>query len=75
MSGAEFALLWVKEQPGITAPVFGPRTVAQLEQILPVLERRLPDELRAAADKLVPPGSAVTNYHNSVGWMKQVLVA
>jgi aryl-alcohol dehydrogenase-like predicted oxidoreductase len=75
MSGAEFALLWVKEQPGITAPVFGPRTVAQLEQILPVLERRLPDELRAAADKLVPPGSAVTDYHNSVGWMKQVLVA
>jgi aryl-alcohol dehydrogenase-like predicted oxidoreductase len=75
MSGAELALLWVKDQQGITAPVFGPRTLAQLEQILPVLGRRLSNELKAAADELVPPGSAVTNYHNSVGWMKQVLDA
>jgi aryl-alcohol dehydrogenase-like predicted oxidoreductase len=75
MSSAELALLWVKDQPGITAPVFGPRTLAQLEQILPVLGRHLSNDLRAAADELVPPGSAVTNYHNSVGWMKQVLDA
>jgi aryl-alcohol dehydrogenase-like predicted oxidoreductase len=73
MSAAELALLWVKDQPGITAPVFGPRTLAQLEQILPMLERRLSDELRAAADQLVPQGSAVTNYHNSLDWMKQGL--
>ena len=73
MSAAELALLWVKDQPGITAPIFGPRTLAQLEQVLPVLERRLPDELRAAADQLVPQGSAVTNYHNSIDWMKQTL--
>lgn len=75
MSGAELALLWVKDQPGITAPVFGPRTLAQLEEILPVLERCLSNEMKAAADELVPPGSAVTDYHNSVGWMKQVLDA
>jgi len=73
MSAAELALLWVKDQPGITAPVFGPRTHEQLEQILPMVTMRLSDELRAAADKLVPPGSAVTNFHNSSAWQKQVL--
>jgi aryl-alcohol dehydrogenase-like predicted oxidoreductase len=73
MTGAQLALLWVKDQPGIAAPIFGPRTVAQLEQILPVLDMRVSDELKAAADQLVPPGSAVTNYHNSLDWMRQVL--
>jgi aryl-alcohol dehydrogenase-like predicted oxidoreductase len=73
ISAAELALLWVKDQPGITAPVFGARTLAQLEQVLPVLEMRLAPELGAAIDELVAPGSAVTDYHNSSGWMKQVL--
>ena len=71
MSAAALALLWVKDQPGITAPVFGPRTFGQLEEALPILGMRLSEELRAAADVLVPPGSAVTNYHNSSGWLKQ----
>lgn len=70
---AQLALLWVMEQPGITAPIFGPRNVEQLEQILPTLELRLSDELRAACDELVPPGSAAVNFHNSAGWMKMSL--
>ena len=73
ISAAELALLWTKDQPGITAPIFGPRTVGQLEQILPVLEMRLSDELGAACDSLVPPGSAVTDFHNGSGWLKPVL--
>jgi aryl-alcohol dehydrogenase-like predicted oxidoreductase len=70
ISPAQLALLWVKEQPGITAPLFGARTVAQLEHILPVLEMRLSAELRAACDELVPPGSVVANFHNTAPWMK-----
>ena len=70
ISPAQLAILWVKDQPGITAPLIGPRTVAHLEQLLPVLEMRLDDELRAACDALVPPGSAVVNFHNSAAWMK-----
>jgi aryl-alcohol dehydrogenase-like predicted oxidoreductase len=68
---AQLALLWVKDQPGITAPIFGPRTLAQLEHALPVLEMTLSDELRRACDELVPPGSAVVNFHNTAGWMLQ----
>lgn len=72
-SPVQLALLWVKDQAGITAPIFGPRTVAQLEEALPVMEMRLSAELRAACDALVPPGSAVANFHNSAAWMKMRL--
>jgi aryl-alcohol dehydrogenase-like predicted oxidoreductase len=67
---AQLGLLWVKEQPGVTAPLYGPRTVAQLEHVLPILEMALPDDLRAACDTVNPPGSAVANFHNSAPWMK-----
>ncbi len=67
---AQLAILWCMQQPGITAPIFGVRTLAQLEQILPVCEMSLSDELRAACDALVPPGTAVVDFHNTSGWMK-----
>lgn len=70
---AQLAILWVKDQPGITAPIIGPRTMAQLENLLPVMEMTLTDEMRAACDALVPPGSAVSNFHNSAPWMKMTL--
>ncbi|CAN5722345.1 aldo/keto reductase [soil metagenome] len=69
---AQLALLWVKDQPGISAPLLGVRTVAQLEHLLPVLEMRLDADLRTACDALVPPGSAVANFHNTSGWMKSL---
>lgn len=65
---SQLAVLWVKDQPGITAPIIGPRTVAHLTDFLPVGDMRLPDDVRAACDALVPPGTAVANFHNSAGW-------
>jgi 1-deoxyxylulose-5-phosphate synthase len=70
LTPAQLALLWVKDQPGVTAPLVGVRTLAQLDEVLPVLDMRLDDELRKACDALVPPGSAVANFHNSAAWMK-----
>ncbi len=61
----------MKDQPGVSAPSFGPRTMEQLEEILPVVNMTLSAEHAAACDKLVPAGSAVTNYHNGCTWMKQ----
>ena len=74
ISAAQLAILWVKEQPGITAPIIGPRTVEQLEHLLPVLELQLDESLRVACDQLVPPGSAVANFHNSAPWMKMQIL-
>jgi uncharacterized protein YeaO (DUF488 family) len=31
------------------------------------------DGLRAAFDELNPPGMAVSNFHNTSGWMKAVV--
>ena len=73
LSPAQLAVLWVKDQRGVTAPLIGPRTLEQLEHFLPVLEMKLDDRLRAACDELVPPGSAVANFHNSAPWMRMRL--
>ena len=72
-SAAQLAVLWVKEQPGVTAPLIGPRTIGQLEQMLPLLEATLPADILAACNQLVPPGSAVANFHNSAPWMRMKL--
>ena len=65
LSPAQLAVLWVKDQPGITAPLIGPRTMKQLEHLLPVLDMQLDDSVWAACDELVPPGSAVANFLNT----------
>jgi aryl-alcohol dehydrogenase-like predicted oxidoreductase len=51
------ALAWVASQPGVTAPVIGPRTMAQLESSLAALEIELSDEARKRLDEIFPgPG-------------------
>jgi aryl-alcohol dehydrogenase-like predicted oxidoreductase len=70
LTPAQLAILWTKDQPGVTAPLIGPRTMAHLEPLLPVLEMSLPDDVRAACDALVPPGSVVADFHNTADWMK-----
>jgi aryl-alcohol dehydrogenase-like predicted oxidoreductase len=66
----QLALLWCKDQPGITAPIFGPRTLEQLQDVLLVLEMSLSPEEQAACDAINPPGSAIADFHNSTGWLK-----
>lgn len=74
ISAAQLAVLWVKDQPGITAPIIGPRTVEHLKHILPTADMKLDDSIRKKCDELVPPGSAVANFHNSAPWMKMKIV-
>jgi aryl-alcohol dehydrogenase-like predicted oxidoreductase len=40
----QVAIAWLLHQPGVTAPVLGPRTLEQLEDLLPAAELRLSDE-------------------------------
>lgn len=75
LSAAQLAILWCKDQPGITAPLIGPRTMEHLEPLLPVLEMELSDAARQACDDLVPPGSVVSDFHNTADWMKTVVGA
>jgi aryl-alcohol dehydrogenase-like predicted oxidoreductase len=54
---AEIALAWLLAQPGVTAPIVGPRTIEQLEGSLRALSVRLSDDARARLDRIWPgPG-------------------
>ena len=70
MSAAQLALLWVKDHPGITAPIIGPRTLAHLEEALAVMEMHLKEEDRPLFDELVHPGNFAADFHNTSGWTK-----
>jgi aryl-alcohol dehydrogenase-like predicted oxidoreductase len=70
LTASQLSLLWVKDQPGITAPIIGPRTLAHLEDALGIIEQKLNDADRPLFDKLVHPGTAVADFHNSNDWMK-----
>jgi aryl-alcohol dehydrogenase-like predicted oxidoreductase len=70
LTAGQLALLWIKDQPGVTSPIIGPRTLEQLMEMLNVADLHADDRLRAAFDALVPPGMVVANFHNTSGWMK-----
>jgi aryl-alcohol dehydrogenase-like predicted oxidoreductase len=50
LSPLEVALAWVRDRPGVTAPVVGARTAAQLRGSLTVEDVQLPMEITAALD-------------------------
>jgi aryl-alcohol dehydrogenase-like predicted oxidoreductase len=54
MTEAEVSLAWLLSRPGLTAPLVGPRTVAQLEDSLRAAELRLPEELVQQVEILFP---------------------
>ncbi|TYL55902.1 aldo/keto reductase [Nocardioides sp. BGMRC 2183] len=53
----EVALVWVRDRPGVCAPIVGARTAAQLKVALGSEGRSLPPEIRAALDDVSDPFS------------------
>ena len=74
MTAGQLALLWCKDQPGVTSPIVGPRTVAHLEEAVAVLDMSLDEETAARLDEIVHPGNAVADFHNSNAWMRARIV-
>ncbi|MFN2164642.1 MAG: aldo/keto reductase [Anaerolineae bacterium] len=70
LTPGQVSLLWLKDQPGVTSPIVGPRNREQLAEMVAVADMHAGDELRAAFDAIVPPGMAASNFHNTSGWMK-----
>jgi aryl-alcohol dehydrogenase-like predicted oxidoreductase len=48
----EVALAWVRDRPGVTAPIVGSRTAAQLRDALASEDLTLPAEIRTALDEV-----------------------
>ena len=62
---AQFALAWLANQPGVTAPLVGPRTLEQFEDNLGAVDVEITDEDRAVVDSLNPPGRNVAEYYEA----------
>ena len=74
LTTAQLALLWCKDQPGVTSPIIGPRNLSHLEGFIPVLDMTLIEEDRALFDELVHPGNTVADFFNSNEWMKSRVI-
>jgi aryl-alcohol dehydrogenase-like predicted oxidoreductase len=60
----EVALAWVRDRPGVVAPIVGARTAAQLRGILAAEELTLPREIRSALDDISEPALGYPDH----GW-------
>lgn len=67
---AQLAVAWILNQPGITGAIIGPRTLGQLKDLLPSADIKLDESDLSLCDKLVPPGTYVSNHFNTSLWMK-----
>jgi len=55
LSPVQVALAWVRDQPGVVAPIIGARTTKQLRDCLSVEAHALPDEILDALDDVSAP--------------------
>lgn len=60
---ANAALAWLLNQPGVTAPIIGPRTLIQLEESIRSLEIKFNEELFSKLDKIFPPAGTSPQYY------------
>lgn len=57
MAPGAIALAWILSRPGVTAPIAGPRTLAQLDDCIEILGLRLSKEILDKLDEIFPgPG-------------------
>ena len=62
---AQLALAWCAQRPGVTSPIIGPRTMAQLEDNLGALGVALGEADNAQIDAISPPGQMVAPFYDA----------
>jgi aryl-alcohol dehydrogenase (NADP+) len=67
LSPAHLALAWISEHPAVTAALIGPRTEAQLEDLLGAADVHLSTDVLDAIDEVVPPGATLNPA--DAGWI------
>ena len=61
----QLSLAWVANQPGVTVPIIGAKSRAQLEQSVEACQIKLSEKCLRDVDKIVPPGSHVLDYYKA----------
>ena len=64
-SPSQLALAWLGSQPGVTAPIIGPRTLDQALDNLGAVGVTITDEDRARIDAFAPPLAATLRYYDA----------
>jgi aryl-alcohol dehydrogenase-like predicted oxidoreductase len=64
-SPSQLALAWLAAQPGVTAPIIGPRTLDQALDNLGSAGVTITDEDRARIDAFAPPLAATLRYYDA----------
>ena len=64
----QLAVAWVLHQPGVTAAIIGPRTLAHLNDLLSAADLELDAADLDYCDRLVTPGTFVSDHFNTAGW-------
>jgi aryl-alcohol dehydrogenase-like predicted oxidoreductase len=62
---AQLSLAWVLEQPGVTSPIIGPRTLEQLEDNLGAIDVPITADDLSKIDEIVPAGSNVSPFYEA----------
>jgi len=60
-----FALAWLNAQPGVTSPIIGANSVAQLEENLAAGDVTITAEDTERVDALIPPGTHTEDYYRA----------
>ena len=66
---SQLSLAWCAAQPGVTAPIIGPRTFDQNVDNLGAVDVRMTDEDFARIDALVPPRGYAVRYYDGAGYV------
>jgi len=64
-SPSQLALAWLAAQPGVTAPIIGPRTLDQVLDNLGAAGVTITDEDRARIDAFAPPLATTLRYYDA----------
>ena len=62
---SQLALAWCAQQPGITSPIIGPRTMDQLNDNLGASSVKINEDDRKKIDALIQPGRAIAPYYQA----------
>jgi aryl-alcohol dehydrogenase-like predicted oxidoreductase len=62
---SQLAVAWCMQQPGITSPIIGPRTMEQLEDNLKALDVRLTGDDLRRIDQVSPPGGMIVPFYEA----------
>lgn len=65
MSLTTLSLAWVASQPGVTSPIIGARSEAQLEESTAACQVRLSEKVLKQVDDVVKPGTHIIPYYEA----------